>query len=145
VFGRDCEIIISSFMSLFRSLNLELQPTRPACFPRSQFNKFFCFDLNVVLSITPRVTPIASARRHILSACPGANAFSVTHLQMQHAEETEALRHDSPLLLSSNAENPRKNYTPYTSARSHQLNASVLQNLQRMLRNFIQARCLVTR
>ena len=61
------------------TLNLDSLPTRPVCTPGSQINKFFCFDSIVVLTITPRVTPIAPARQHIHSACTGGNASIVRY------------------------------------------------------------------
>jgi len=54
-------------------------PTRPVCTPGSLINKFFCFDSTVVLTITPRVTPIAPARQHIHSTCTGGNASIVSY------------------------------------------------------------------
>ena len=61
------------------TLNLDSLPTRPVCTLGSQINKFFCFNSTVVLTITPRVTPIAPARQHIHSTCTGGKESIVSY------------------------------------------------------------------
>ena len=46
------------------TLNLDVQRTRSVCTPAIQLNKLFSFFSKFVLSSTPRVTLVASARQH---------------------------------------------------------------------------------
>ena len=60
-------------------LHLECQPTRPVCTPGILINIFFSFDSNIVLTISPIVTPIAAPRQHIHSTCTGGNEWIVCY------------------------------------------------------------------
>ena len=77
VFGPNCGDYIQ-FEVLVPKPDRAL-PTRPVCTPGSLINKLFCFDSNVALTITPIVTPIAPARKHIQSTCTGGNASIVSY------------------------------------------------------------------
>ena len=68
VFGPDCVMITFIFKYLFPSLTRQsesgISATRSVSTPESQLNKFLCFISTVVLSTTPRITPIASVRQY---------------------------------------------------------------------------------
>jgi len=67
-----------------RTLNLDIQTTRPVCTPGSLINKFFCFDTTVVLLHQESHLLLPLGNTSTVPVQVWTHLLLVTHLQMQH-------------------------------------------------------------
>jgi len=78
-------LLFTSSSHLFLGLPSDLVCAGDYTFTDSQLNKFFCFVSTIVLSTTPRITPIASAQQYTsVPVQVETHKLLVTNLQIQH-------------------------------------------------------------